>query len=321
MIVKERSIPLRLRVDEALLRRIHVENPKRSMIQEDLAKMNAGYKGEQAIDYYINFLSQENYHIFHDLRLKKDDLFFQIDTLILTLKFILIIEIKNIAGSIYFEPIFKQLIRTNDEKEEGFPDPISQAQRKQQLLIKWLKSHKFPVIPIDYLIVISFPSTIINSSKRMSKYYQKICHLHTFQEKVEELNQHYQEQKLTTRELNKLKKLLLKSHTPLKNHPPCPFNIQESEILTGVQCPSCLHTPMIRVKGNWSCPKCQTKSKDAHIQAVNDYFLLFDHTMTNQQMREYLHLKSPDTATRLLVSMDLSFTGSGKGRVYFNNND
>ncbi|MFX3623267.1 MAG: nuclease-related domain-containing protein [Ectobacillus sp.] len=134
MIVKERKKPVKIQKLEALLRRLPPQHPKQKEIEENLAKSLSGYRGEQSLDYYLSFLPPKQQLILHDLRLKENGRYFQIDTLILTKAFILIIEAKNIAGTIFFDTAFHQLIRTIDGKEEAFPDPIMQITRQKQQL-------------------------------------------------------------------------------------------------------------------------------------------------------------------------------------------
>ncbi|WP_317777409.1 nuclease-related domain-containing protein [Peribacillus sp. CSMR9] len=50
------------------------------------------------------------------------------------------IEVKNMAGEIYYDNTFNQHIRTNpDGKTEAFDDPILQVNRQRQQLVEWLK--------------------------------------------------------------------------------------------------------------------------------------------------------------------------------------
>ncbi|MBU8880911.1 NERD domain-containing protein [Bacillus sp. FJAT-29790] len=107
MIAKERLIPLRMLKNEALLRRIPKHHVKRTIIEKDQTRRKAGYRGEEASDYYVNQLPDKEYTIFHDLRLLNEQNYFQMDTLILSPKFALILEIKNISGTIYFDSSFK----------------------------------------------------------------------------------------------------------------------------------------------------------------------------------------------------------------------
>ncbi|MBW8351459.1 NERD domain-containing protein, partial [Bacillus sp. IITD106] len=130
MIKKFREIPIKILVLEALLRRLPFSHPKRNLLQEELNISYAGYRGEQSMDYFLGQLPQNNYLIFQDLRIPlSENAYFQIDILLLTQSFFIIFEAKNISGHLYFD--FNQLIRTLDDKEETFHDPIVQVQNQQ----------------------------------------------------------------------------------------------------------------------------------------------------------------------------------------------
>lgn len=104
MIVKKRKVPLAIRKLRALTYRLPPNHPKLPLIMNDLKKREAGYKGECSIDFPLSFLEPKSYFIFHDLRLQDQSRFFQLDTLLISKKFALIIEVKNMAGSLYFDP-------------------------------------------------------------------------------------------------------------------------------------------------------------------------------------------------------------------------
>jgi hypothetical protein len=82
----------------ALLRRILPNQPLRQDIESELMKIEAGYKRELSLDYHLSFLPDKEYIILHNIRLSYKTFYFQIDTLILHTNFILILEVKNIAG-------------------------------------------------------------------------------------------------------------------------------------------------------------------------------------------------------------------------------
>ncbi|CUB08629.1 Nuclease-related domain protein [Bacillus cereus] len=168
MIVKERKMSVHLLQLEALLRRLPAHHPKRNVVVESLAKFMAGYKGEQAIEYPLSFLSETKYSILHDIRLFDQKHYFQIDALIVSSCFLLFLEIKNIIGTLIFDTKFNQLIRTADGTSEGgFPDPLLQLKRQEMQLRKWLSLHGLYNIPIESLVVISSPRTIIKTSDEM----------------------------------------------------------------------------------------------------------------------------------------------------------
>lgn len=132
MIIKPLEKPVTIKKLEALLRRIDKNHPKRPQIEQDLAKRMAGYKGEQSMEYHLSFLDERKYYIFHALRIQSTSNYcFQMDVLILTSTYFLIIEIKNIIGQVTFENHFAQFIRTLNGLEEGFYNPLDQVKKAE----------------------------------------------------------------------------------------------------------------------------------------------------------------------------------------------
>lgn len=315
MIVKELSVPIRVLSLEATRDRLREDHPIAGDIQQELKRRLAGFNGERAVSYYLDFLPAKDYYIFHALRLPSGKYFFQMDYLLLTTRCLIILECKNFYGTISFEESFNQLIRTANDKEEGFQDPISQAKWHRQQLLKFLHSHQIS-LPVEYLVVISNPSTIIKTSPQNKLALNKVIHGHSLLERIEKIVERYQNEIIDLKGVRKLSKLLLKYHTPETYEVLEKFGLCERDILTGVRCPNCQRLPMKRVQGAWICPACDCKDKKAHISALNDYFLIMGPTITNQKLREFVHLESEDTAKRLLRSMNLPATGTNKGRVY-----
>ncbi|WP_082235676.1 nuclease-related domain-containing protein [Halobacillus massiliensis] len=122
MIIKPRTYPIQLRKLQSLLRRLPKSHTRYPMIQAAYSRNLAGYEGEKSIDYYLDFLPEEDYLIIKDLRMKGSKYFFQMDTVILTRKYILILEVKNLAGSLSLNRSTYQMIRTYNGVEEAFPD-------------------------------------------------------------------------------------------------------------------------------------------------------------------------------------------------------
>ncbi|PLT27724.1 nuclease-related domain-containing protein [Peribacillus deserti] len=316
MIVKERKKPITIHKLEALLRRLPSSHPKYSLIEGDCAKWSAGYRGEQSLDYYLDFLSERDYFILHDLRLKNGNYYFQIDTLILSAKFALILEVKNIAGELLFDN-FNQLIRKLNNKEEGFNNPITQTKRQQSQFNSWLALHKIFPLPVEYFIVISNAASIIKTEAWNTEAFKKVCHSGEILEKINGMDHIYQKSYISTKEIRKLIKMLLKSHQPHNHDILSVYSIERSEIMTGVQCPSCTIFPLIRKNGRWLCNSCTQKYRSAHLSALGDYFLLINDSIKNQEFRDFLHIPSRHIATQLLNSLNLPHTGTHKSRVYY----
>lgn len=318
MIIKERTIPEKILILEALLRRLQKTHPKIPQIESELAKSYAGYRGEQSIDYHLTFLPEKDYLILQDLRLSNGKYFFQMDTLLLSQYYALVIEIKNIAGTLFFDQQFHQLIRTNSDSEDGFADPILQAINHKRQFSQWLEQHKMEPLPVEYIVAVSNPSTIIKTNPGNALVLEKVCHAAFLLQKIKCFNEQNPKVKYDMGSLKKLAKLLVKKHTPLQSNILQKLEIEKSDIIIGVRCPECSSIPMKYERRTWVCPRCQHKSKDAHIEAIQDYFLLINIKITAHQFREYLRISSISAASKLLTSMDLPYTGERKGRVYHN---
>lgn len=279
-------------------------------------KARAGHKGEEALDYYTSLLHEDEFHIFQGLRLNSGQAHFQMDSLLLSPSFALIIEAKNMAGTLTFNSSFNQMERTFNDKTDTYEDPLLQAKRHRLLLQKWLKLHHFSLIPIEYLVFSSNPSTTLRNPFNDQEIYQRVCPPGKIIFKIEEFIFKYKKEMLSLKEYKKLSKLLLKSDVPPSSHLH-QFKIDPSEYLTGVQCPTCNQYAMERFGGTWNCTHCGTTSKDAHKQALEDYFLLISETITNKEFRVFLHIHSPKLATKLLASMDLECHGATRRSSYY----
>ncbi|WP_169864829.1 nuclease-related domain-containing protein [Sutcliffiella halmapala] len=315
MINKEREVPLIIVVLETLLRRLPELHPKRKLILDDYAKWVAGYKGEVSLDYHLNLLDQRKYFILHDLRLMHQaNNFFQIDTLLLTLKYILILEIKNISGTVFFDSSFNQFTRTLNGKEERFTNPLSQIHKHEKRLKIWLHDNSIVPPPIKSLVVFSSPHTIIKADSKF-KDYQKVVHSENLLAKIDQFEKNHTSNIFTEKDLKKISRLLLKKNSIAEIDILKKYGINPDELIRGVHCPKCMHMPLQR-KGTWYCPQCNDSFKDAHKEALKDYFHLIGPTINHQQFKEFLQIESRFIATKLLASLNLPYSGSNKNRVY-----
>jgi len=317
LIVKEREIPIRLQKLEALFKRLPKNHPIRPQIEGELLKRWKGYKGEQSVDFYLNKLPQKEYMIFHNIRLKNGHYYFQIDTLILTPYFALILEVKNISGTLSFESTFNQMIQTTPNGENGYQNPIEQARQQCEELKKWLENRKI-LISIDFFVIISKPTTLLKADLTKSHLLQKLLHVQYLLNGIEKTKRIYQKQLINGKEMRKIARMILKEDTQETVDILNFYNLTGKDISKGVICSKCSTNPMIFHYGKWNCLNCEYRDPDAHYEAIADYFLLFNDTpISNKQFREFLQIPSSFTANRLLKSMKLPHTGTNKGRRYF----
>ncbi|MBM7693464.1 rubrerythrin [Peribacillus deserti] len=301
---------------EALLRRLPRNHAKRPELEVELAKRWAGYKGEQSIDYHLKGLRNHEYLILHDLNLNCNSSQFQIDTLILSSSYGLLLEIKNISGTLFFDQNFNQLIRTLNNKEEGFNDPISQAQRHQNLFNEWLSINGIAKFPIEALVIISNPSTIIKTDRDNQDIYSKVCHAAQLLSKLKQLEARFQKKILSHQKLFKLSDLLVSLNSPPESNALDIFKINRRDLIKGVICPHCNYKPLARQKGTWVCPSCSCTSKHGHKEAIRDYFLLVSPVINNRDLRDMLQINSRHTAKYLLKQLPFQLQGQSKGSYY-----
>jgi len=118
LLYKERYAPLMLVGLQALIQRLPSSHGKFIDIQEEIRKRAAGFSGEGNFDRHIReFRPSYPYALLHDVCLKQSGVYFQMDSLLITPSFIIIFEIKNLAGKIIVKSNPTQFIHENSERK------------------------------------------------------------------------------------------------------------------------------------------------------------------------------------------------------------
>lgn len=312
MILKDLQVSYKILYGFTALRRFAATDQAYSSIEQDLHKRIKGFRGEKNVRYFLGLLDDDMCHIFFDLRLKWGEYSCQIDTLLLFPTYILIIEVKNFIGSLTFEKGTHQFIRSYSNKDEGFSNPIFQAQRHQSLLGKFLKDNGIYDFPIEYCVAFSDPATLLNTSSSDSDMLRKVIHAESILNYIEVINSKYKNNRIKPNFQRKVSNLLLEKHLPETLNSVS----TTQEIKKGVICPACSQPGMLRRQGNWICTKCKSKDKFAHIQAILDLLLLKGNEISNKDCQDFLMLPNRRIVSFLLITMELPYTGKGKGRTY-----
>lgn len=316
MFIKPRSTPEIILKLQALNRRLDPTHSKQPRILQDLIKRKRGYTGEQNLDKYLEYLPKKDYLFLCDLKLVADHLIFQIDTLVLTPYLIVIIESKNFFGTLFFDQHTKQMLRTYKGETEAFPDPITQTHRQKIQLLHWFQENKIRPAPVETLVSIGDPSTILQTNPDKHAIFQKILQAEQIPERIQQLEKQSKDKILSPYMLQRISECLLAQLQPTDATDileKC--QIPPTELLQGVRCPSCTHIPIHRTHGNWYCPRCHQPNQKAHQQTIRDQLHLTT-SLSNKQCRRLLQLNSINTTTRLLNGMGLSTKGIGKTKTY-----
>ena len=144
-------------------------------IERDMKLLAYGIAGEEAVAFELNN-SYLPIIVLHDLRLEHEGLSAQIDYLIITTKFCLIVECKNLFGNLEVNSrgeFIRELAFNGHRKKEGIYNPVTQNVRHMEMIkVLRLANKKNPLMRTaleksfgDFhrsVIVLANPKTVIN---------------------------------------------------------------------------------------------------------------------------------------------------------------
>lgn len=320
MVVLELQLPIQAYQCMALLRRLMKNHPTRPAVERDLRSWLKGYYGEKECSYYLSLLPEDQYYIFHGLRLT-DKKQFQIDLVILSARFIFMSEVKNLSKKLTFNKETNHVTKEFNNLEEGISNPILQVKRQYLQFVNWLRKMQMQGLPIERAVIISKTTTTVETTPDNQQIFNELIYAESLLDKLEELEMKYPKPVFSKRKTSQLVDLLLAHHqTPIPNILQS-YKLSKDEIKSGVFCPICQTVTMDYYSANWHCPNCLLISKTAHLPTVDDFFLLLGPTMTRKQFADFTHNKSIFVAGKQLRALNLPFTGTSRGTRYtlFNN--
>ncbi len=286
----------------ALIKRLHPTHEKYKQIQDELNRSISGEHGEQHVYSLLKRLP-ENFTILHNVYIYGQ----QIDFLLLSPSFCVLLEVKNIKGKLRFTQNPRQLIRLNDDKvEDIFQSPESQLEQNVAAVQEFFKQQQI-VIPVYSAIVFPFHNvsflevgnTPIFIGKDVLNFIKKISGHHPVMNPA------------------KIGKLLCDHAKPLHRFPLCSFyKIHEKSILHGPECTNCHTIPMKRIRFTWICSTCGKTDQTAHIQALVDYRMLINETISVRELISFLGLRNRYEAIRILNKHSLEKLGKNRSTKY-----
>jgi ribosomal protein L37AE/L43A len=317
MFVNFRKTPYEVLLYEALINRLPKYHRLIPELTTEVKKRRAGFRGEKELDHYLGIPPRTKYTIACDLRLENSGTHFQIDSLVITPNFTLIIEVKDWEGTIKYDPETNQILQIKGKTINRYDDPILQAKRQKIRLDGWLRKYKCKLAPIEVLVVMSNKDAVLVFDSK-NETTENIIYIDAVLERLENMDKTHKTKNTTSKEINESTKLFLENRSYKKIDVFKKFNISQKDITTGVQCPDCNKFKLERKRRTWYCPDCKIHSADAHINAIHEYLLIHS-TITNKQCREFLGLKPHQyqLVSSFLKNMKLPFTGTTRNRIYY----
>ncbi|MFB5086058.1 nuclease-related domain-containing protein [Psychrobacillus sp. PGGUH221] len=311
MIAKQYANTLHSDALVAFSKRLRKTHPKYNYIRDEMMQKIAGNIGEKAVMRELEKLKlSHKFYIFHNLHLYSE-ISFQVDILIISPNFALILEVKNISGEIEIltNPSILVRTKTNGEKN-SFKSPIPQLEEYKYQLSQLFKSLNIK-IPIYGAVTFAFASSYVKTAP-VDTVFLLTNEIRNF---IRELNT--TNSILTNEELDKIKNWILIKNREYNSFPLSRYySIDPSDIMTGVECPACAYIGMKKVSRNWVCPRCRNFSKLAHEHTLKDYFLIYKDIINNQECRRFFHLQDKHEATRILKNNKLIASGKSRKTEY-----
>lgn len=309
--MKARSDSLTLKGLIAAQSRLAAHHPIVPVLSAKQASVEAGIGGEERVAEVLRrytFPFENN--IFHDLSLSSDSTF-QIDHFIKTPYFGVILETKNIGGTLEFKDNPPQLIRTKEDGERNsFESPVVQLERNCELLSAWLKERSIH-LPLYGAVVLAYPKQIVAVPPAKTR----LLFPNMIPSFLKSLPM--QAKKLDSASFNWLSTELINSHRPFIPKPICEsYQLPFGDFQPGVRCATCGKLGMIKIPRSWHCPFCKVNNNLAHIKSLEEWFLIFKRSISNRECREFLQIDDKYTAHRILQSMNFRYEGTFRNRTY-----
>lgn len=304
-------MPTRLQALLALERRLPLNHPLHRQIAQHKYERQAGYAGELEYDkYLIEFKPGYSHAILHDVTLRQDGIYFQMDSVLITPGEVILSEIKNISGRVIVKPNPLQFIRESPTGERtAMRNPVTELERKTQLLTQWMQERGIDM-PVRCLVVFAYENELVIETK------SPVDILFTYEVPIY-LRELEVKQLITTRQLHNIARMMKQNDCPFTLTPLVQtYKLDSKEIKPGIHCPKCNYTGMHWIKEAWHCPKCRHHNRVEHTEAIIDWFLLMDHKLTNQQFCNFVGAPNRHIARRMLVRSGVQLVGKRKTAYY-----
>jgi superfamily II DNA helicase RecQ len=141
---------------------------KKELVNKEIIAMKIGLQGEANVNFELKNCTLPFLYL-HDIRIEYDDLVSQIDYLVITKKYICVMETKQLLGDVNinsngeFIRVYKN--KNGFESKSGMYSPIEQN-RKHVNLIKRILKDVFSCehVPVKSLVIMANPKAIIRKS-------------------------------------------------------------------------------------------------------------------------------------------------------------
>ena len=293
MIIKESSEPESLIRLKRLVTRLEDPSP----YLQELRNREQGYKNERQLQFFLDRILYkfDPIIILHDIRIPINRTSFQIDCLLLTSNFGLIIEIKSSSGKM----MFTQNGQFFHYDKGDMYNPITQVIEQRDRIVDFLGMDNYI---FEYVVCLGNPSVSVQTDESSNWVLDRIIPFEQLKNFIGKLFRKYPQPVMDKSKIINIGNHLKTSH---KNGLRRFWHLDSSLVEPGVICPDCHRLKMERTRYKWRCKHCNRVSNDAHLETMLDWFSMINHDkMTNADCKSFLAIDNTRTATTLLSNCE-----------------
>lgn len=266
------------------------DTTKQEEIAQDIKLIRCGDQGEKNVMYELknSFIPM---YVLHNIVIQQGDYKAQIDYILVTKKFVCILETKKLNGDITinndgdFIREFKNR-QGKTYKKEGMHSPISQNQRHVRIVSDYLLKNKIiKNTPVVSLVVIANSKSIINHRYAKKEIKNQIVKYDQLTPRIKEMIDNYNDVDLPIKTMHDIAQFLLNSHKELENafitkYKKFTINSSNQNQLSKIVTPTLEKTPQLVKK------QVETPSKDNKLRKELTQYRL--HTSRKEEIKAYL---------------------------------
>ena len=221
-----------LKVLDELLAKLN-NNEKKELVNKEIKAMKRGMQGEKTVDFELrNCVSPFLY--LHDIRIEYDGLTSQIDYLVITKKYICVVEAKQLFGDVNinsegeFIRVYKN--KSGYENKEGMLSPIAQNKKHVNLIKKILKEvFECDNVSVKSLVIMANPKAIIRKKYAPEEIQNQIIRTENLGNYIENLDNELKKTVFKEEIAFKIAEYFKEKHTPINIDYRAKFGITEQD--------------------------------------------------------------------------------------------
>ncbi|GEN46579.1 nuclease-related domain-containing protein [Alkalibacillus haloalkaliphilus] len=318
MIVKDISFtPYYLKL-LGLANRLDPYHKKYEQVRDRIRREQSGYIGEKRVLYPLKKLDFPNF-VLHNTRLQTafSNKHFQMDFLLVTSNFILIIESKNMSGEVMMKEGSHQIFHHN----QTYDDPLNQVEEQKFQLVNWLEQRSYGKVPIETVVVMTSPNVRMNIHPSHEEHVKKVIPIAKLPAYIRTVNERYNQRVLSINNARQLAYYFKQCHEDYDPDILERFGVASEELVKGTYCNKCGLLTMRMIRKRLECIKCGLRDQGAAIHSLKDYYLLRGNEITNSEFSDFSGIESRHTVRNILQDAGLQKVGSRRHTKYLLNYD